>query len=324
MAEKLKLTDKKIIYALDFDARMPVSKLAKEVGISKQVAKYRIENLVKRKVITGFYTDINASKIGLGIYMVYFKFHHMSPEIEKKFIKHMCSQEGVGVNISVNGKWDYTIDLWAPSIMHFKRNYQAIMKDYERYVKSKQVVIETDFYYTKPTPILDKKSERRIVMTGDIERVELDSADKQILKHLSKNCRISLAELGNQIGLTPNAVKSRVKRLERENIILGYRVFINYQLLGFLHYRVFLHLENLTEEVEKKIIDFLLARKQVVSITKTIGYCELECRAIVENTDEFYELMNSLRNEFPNSIKEYEPIIYHKMHGAWNYYPFSE
>ena len=35
----------------------------------------------------------------------------------------MLSQENVGVNISINGKWDYTIDLWAPSIMHFKKYY---------------------------------------------------------------------------------------------------------------------------------------------------------------------------------------------------------
>src|SRR3989339_894662 len=205
--EELDLINSKIIYTLDFDARMPLSQLAKKVGISKQVAKYRIENLVKRGVIKGFYTDINASKLGLEIYMVYFKFHKMTPEIEKKFIKHMCSQESVGVNISVNGKWDYTIDLWAQSIMHFKRYYQNIMKDYEKYVKNKQVVIETDFYYFKPKQILDIKSDEQITMTGDIERDELDKIDRKILIHLSKNSRISLVELGRLVQLTPNAIK---------------------------------------------------------------------------------------------------------------------
>ena len=322
--EELDLTDRKIIYALDFDSRMPLSQLAKKVGISKQVAKYRIENLVKRGVIKGFYTDINASKLGLEIYMVYFKFHKMTPEIEKNFIQHMCSQESVGVNISVNGKWDYTIDLWAPSIMHFKRYYQKIMKDYEKYVKSKQVFIETDFYYFKPKPILDKKSDEQITMTGDIESIELDKADRIILSNLCRNCRIPLVELGKIVNLTPNAVKERIKLLEKNKIILGYRVFINYQLLGFLHYRVFLHLENLTEEAERRIIQCLKYHKTCVSITKTIGYCELEFRAICENVDEFYRLMEELRNKFSDYIKEYESIIYSKMHDVWNYFPFSD
>ena len=323
MAEELDLIDRKIIYTLDFNSRMPLTQLAKRVGISKQVAKYRIENLVKRGIIMGFYTDINASKIGLEIYMVYFKFHKMTPEIEKKFIKHMCSQESVGVNISVNGKWDYTINLWAESIMHFKRYYQNIMKDYEKYVKNKQVVIETDFYYFKPKPILDIKSDEQITMTGDIEGVKLDEIDKKILAQLAKNARISLVELAKIINLTPNAVKERIKSLEKNNIILGYRVFLNYQLLGFLHYRVFLHLENLTEEIERKIIQFLKYHKTCVSITKTIGYCELEFRPIVKDVDEFYKLMEELRNKFSDYLKEYESIIYYKMHDVWNYFPFS-
>ena len=322
MAEQLDLTDRKIIYTLDFNSRMPLSQLAKKVGISKQVAKYRLENLVKKGIIKGFYTDINASKLGLEIYMVYFKFHKMTPEIEKKFIEHMCSQESIGVNISVNGKWDYTIDLWASSIMHFKRQYQKIMKDYEKYVKSKQVIIETDFYYFKPKPILGIKSDEQITMTGDIEKVAIDEIDKKILSHLAKNSRVPLVELARIVKLTPNAVKERIRTLEKNGIILGYRVFINYQLLGFLHYRVFLHLENV-EEIERKIIQFLKYHKTCVSITKTIGYCELEFRPIVKNVDEFYKLMEELRNKFSDYLKEYEPIIYYKMHDVWNYFPFS-
>ena len=197
------------------------------------------------------------------------------------------------------------------------------MKDYEKYVKSKQVIIETDFYYFKPKPILDIKSDEQITMTGDIEKVAIDNIDKKILSQLAKNSRIPLVELAKIVKLTPNAVKERIKMLEKNGIILGYRIFLNYQLLGFLHYRVFLHLENV-EEVEKKIIQFLKYYKTCVSITKTIGYCELEFRAICENVDEFYRLMEELRNKFSDYIKEYESIIYSKMHDVWNYFPFSD
>lgn len=324
MIDTLDLIDRKIIYMLDFDSRMPLSKLARNLRISKQVAKYRIDNLVRNNIIMGFYTDINASKLGLEIYMIYFKFHKMTPEIEKRFILHMCSQNGVGVNISVNGKWDYTIDVWAASIMHFKRYYSNIMRDYEKYVKTKQVVIETDFYYFKPKQILHQKNDAQITMTGDIIHEEIDVIDKQILVRISKNSRISLIQLSNELGYTPNALKQRIRNLENKKIILGYRVFINYQKLGFLHYRVFLHLENMSDETERKMIQFLKYDKNCVSITKTIGLCELEFRAICTNIEEFYELMDRFRSEFSDNVKEYESIIYSKMHGVWNYYPFPD
>jgi DNA-binding Lrp family transcriptional regulator len=325
MPEELDLLDRKLIYALDFNARMPLSVLAKKLRVSKQVAKYRIDGLLRRGVIRGFYTDINASKLGLEIYMVYFKFRGMAPEVEKAFMEHMRSQEGVGVNISVNGKWDYTIDVWAESIMHFKRIYQRIMKDYERYVKEKQVVIETDFYYFKPKQMLDGEPDghEQITMTGDIEKMELDGTDRKILSVLSRNSRVPLVELGKATGLTPGAVKKRVRSLEKSGIILGYRVFIDYQLLGFLHYRVFLHMENFTDDVERRVIGFLKRHRACVSVTKTIGYCELEFRPVVRSVGEFYGLMDELRREFSDYLKEYESIIYYKMHDVWNYFPFK-
>ena len=322
MLDKLDLIDKKLIYTLDLDARMPLSKIAKKLRVSKQVVKYRLDNLVSKGIIRGFYADINSSKLGLEIYMIYFKFHKMPLTIEKKFIKHMCSQKGIGVNISINGKWDYMVDLWAKSPVHFKKQYQEIMKDYEQYIKNKQIIIETDFYYFKPTHILDKPSNKKIIMTGNLEEIKLDNIDKKIIITLTKNCRISLVELAKLVGLTPNAVKNRIKQLEKNNIILGYQVFIDYQKLGFLHYRVFLHIENLTQELENSIIEFLRLNKTCVSITKTIGYCELEFRSIVKSVDEFYALIEELRKEFADYLKDYEPIIYSKMHDVWNYFPF--
>ena len=195
------------------------------------------------------------------------------------------------------------------------------MGDYEKYVKTKQIVIETDFYYFKPKPILNKKSEEQITMTGDIEKNNLDKVDKELLSLLARDARISLIELSGKLSLSPNAIKKRIKEMEKNNIILGYRVFINYQLLGMTHYRIFLHMENLDESAEKRVIVFLRYSKNCISITKTIGYCELEFRAICENMDEFYNLMDELRTKFSDYIKDYELIIYSKMHDVWNYYP---
>jgi DNA-binding Lrp family transcriptional regulator len=59
MSKKLDLLDRKILYELDFNSRIPLSILARKLNISKQVAKYRIDSLVKRDIIKGFYTDIN-------------------------------------------------------------------------------------------------------------------------------------------------------------------------------------------------------------------------------------------------------------------------
>ena len=86
---------------------------------------------------------------------------------------------------------------------------------------------------------------------------------------------------------------------------------------------MFLHLDFLTEEKEKKIIAFLKNQKPVISVTKTIGYCDFEFRAIVKDIHEFYTLMEDLRKQFPDMIKDYESILYYKFHQNLNYFPFD-
>ena len=49
----------KILYELSKNSRIPTTRLAKTVGISREVADYRIKNLITQGIITSFITDID-------------------------------------------------------------------------------------------------------------------------------------------------------------------------------------------------------------------------------------------------------------------------
>ena len=61
----------------------------------------------------------------------------------------------------------------------------------------------------------------------------IDEISRKILRELQKDARISFAELGRQVGLSPSATAERVRRLEDEGIIRGYRVDIDPRALGY-------------------------------------------------------------------------------------------
>jgi Lrp/AsnC family transcriptional regulator, leucine-responsive regulatory protein len=52
----------------------------------------------------------------------------------------------------------------------------------------------------------------------------LDKVDEQILVELKTNGRTSHAELSAKVNLSRNAVRARIKRLEREGFIKGYTI----------------------------------------------------------------------------------------------------
>lgn len=320
--QELDTLDRKLLYQLDFDARAPLSKIAKKLHTSIQVVKYRLDRLEERKIIQGYYVDINASKLGYSIYLIYLKFQNMTESIEKEFISHIGNQGSIGVNVSINGIWDFCVGIWAKTIPSFEQTCKLILQPYEKYIRSKTIMIETEFHYFKPKQIHKEQNHDEIAMYGNVSAVAIDDIDHKILSILSKNCRTSLIEIGKELKLTDNAIKKRIQHLEKNNIILGYRVMINYPELGFLHYRVFIHIENTTSMNEKKLIGFLKYQAPIVSVTRTIGFDELEFRCVVKSVDEFYQLMNIIKNSFPELIS-YDSILYYKFHQSLNYYPFN-
>jgi Lrp/AsnC family leucine-responsive transcriptional regulator len=67
---------------------------------------------------------------------------------------------------------------------------------------------------------------------GENADAELDDIDLRILGHLQDDCRISLARLGEAVGLSAPAVLERIKKLEAARIITGYHAILDARRLG--------------------------------------------------------------------------------------------
>ena len=61
----------------------------------------------------------------------------------------------------------------------------------------------------------------------------LDQINLRLLTELESDGRLSMAELGRRIGMSPPAVAERVQRLERAGVITGYRAELSPAGLGF-------------------------------------------------------------------------------------------
>jgi Lrp/AsnC family leucine-responsive transcriptional regulator len=61
----------------------------------------------------------------------------------------------------------------------------------------------------------------------------LDEISRKLLQELQKDARIPFAELGRRVGLSASATAERVRRLEDEGIVRGYRVDIDPRALGY-------------------------------------------------------------------------------------------
>ncbi len=60
-----------------------------------------------------------------------------------------------------------------------------------------------------------------------------DSLDGKILELLQKNARLTFAQIGRTVGLSPSAVGERVQRLEDTEVIVGYTTQVSPSKLGW-------------------------------------------------------------------------------------------
>jgi Lrp/AsnC family transcriptional regulator, leucine-responsive regulatory protein len=61
----------------------------------------------------------------------------------------------------------------------------------------------------------------------------LDATNRALLAELQADARLPVAELGRRVGLSPPAVAERLRRLEADGVIRGYRADIDPRALGF-------------------------------------------------------------------------------------------
>jgi len=65
--------------------------------------------------------------------------------------------------------------------------------------------------------------------------VKLDRIDRAILATLADNARITVTELSERVGLSKTPCAARLRRLEEEGVILGYKPILNHVKLGEGH-----------------------------------------------------------------------------------------
>jgi Lrp/AsnC family leucine-responsive transcriptional regulator len=91
----------------------------------------------------------------------------------------------------------------------------------------------------------------------------LDVHGRKLLNELQANSRLSIAELGRRVGLSPTATGERLKQMEEIGILHGYTVEIDREALGLevlafirmscpgQNYHRFLHYVQTLEEVRE-------------------------------------------------------------------------
>src|SRR3989344_1142195 len=322
----LKLTkiELKLLGQLEQDARQTLSQIAKNLNTSQQVISYRIKSLERKKIIGGYYTLINITNLGYTSYRTMIRISNFNEQTYSEIINYLIKHGNVLWLVECGGRWDILVNFIAKDINEYNKIIKEFKNKFPEQIQNYDIstTVEVTYfgrdYFTKTAreiktlPYFGKKSKTK----------ELDNIDLQILNMISEKARFNSVEIAQKLKISPNTITARIKNMKKSGLIQGFKPLIHLENTQYSGYKAAIKFQNITEDKEKQIINYLKTNVNIVAIIKLVGIWDFEIEFEVENKEKMLELTRSFRDYFKDIIKEFEVIhLFHEY--KYNFFPRS-
>lgn len=328
MAIKLDLKDRKILYELDTNCRQPLSAIAKKVRLSKQTVINRVRMLEREGAIQKYLAIIDLSKLGYSGYKVFIRLQSADKKLAEEIVSYIIGHHCVQWASSTDGEFDLNFNIFAKNSEELYAHLLELNNRYGKFISQRQVMMLTvGKFYLRDYLIGKNESGARKPMHFGTRReggqVLIDEKDRVILHMLGNDARAQVQAIAHEISLSPDAVRLRIKKLEKMGIIQNYALLLNNSALGQLHYKVLLRMENLDEKRGKGFEEYLRQHPNVWFSSKAIGQWDGEMNVEVKNQEEFRKIMNEMKEKFSDIMKDYSVLSIYSV-DKFNFYPFEK
>ncbi len=133
----LEKTDGQILQEIKAHARKPYEATAQKAGLTRNAAKYRIQNLEKKGIIAGYKMMVDFRHFDRQTYKIFIKYDTSKMQDETNLLHYLHHTPGVLSTVKLLGKWDLDIEIQVPNARALQkflielRNKHVIIKDYE-------------------------------------------------------------------------------------------------------------------------------------------------------------------------------------------------
>jgi DNA-binding Lrp family transcriptional regulator len=305
---KLDLIDRKILYELDIDARQPISKLAKKLQRKRNTIEYRIKKLQDLGIIKNFVTLLDAEKLGFTVWNVYLQFQDINPEVEQTIIDYLKKSKKVWWVAQTTGKFDFIYSVVIKNIKELYALVREFNSKFSKYILNQEIIAHVEVDIFSRGYFLDKPSVG-VKWSKSSEKIELDPIDKQILRLLSTNARISSVDIAQKIKSSPRVVIYRIKQLQKSGIITRFRLQPDINKIGYSFYKVIVYLKNFSEKQDSQLSEYCKSLGNIFHYERKMGSWMLELEMDIENYEKAHALMKNMKEKYPDYIKCFDLML---------------
>ena len=300
MADGVRLDrkDKLLLSLLYNNSRMSFTEMGRKLRLSSSAVERRVRRLKGAGVISLLMADVNFLKLGLKSYRLYFRFDALGRETEAGVLKLFEAYPRTLWGVISEGEYDVLWRLIEKDESDVEKAAYLMMEKFGGRIVEKTVATTTYQAYLAWNKAFgtERHAPMPIERISEVEAV--DGTDMKILSALYSNARETTVALSKLVGLTPDAVQHRIRRLTDRGIILGYTAWFDAKKLGFNYYKILVGFRSATKGKEQEFLAFCLESDDVIFINKTIGSWDMEVDIIVRDNEELHAFMREIKTRF--------------------------
>ncbi|PIN75649.1 hypothetical protein COV18_02270 [Candidatus Woesearchaeota archaeon CG10_big_fil_rev_8_21_14_0_10_37_12] len=306
----LNSVDKKILWALHNNSRLPVSKVAKKCRISREIAEYRIKKLEKTGIIKGFVARVDMSFLCAGVGSALFKLIRFDEKRLSGILDFLKAHRSVNWIAELCGTADIVIVFLYKSSEDLAQIITEISEFIGSNLKEHQIQLYISEYKFSREGLVAEDARKfispLISFKDHSEKKDLDKIDKLLLGILANNCRIKNIELAKKLKISEDAVRRRIISLEKRGLLLGYSITIDVNKLGFESYYVQLQIDQMTNQTIAKIKYYCETSPYVTYCSRIAGRYNVVMTVCAKNRNHFNDLLRDLRKHFGAQLLDYD------------------
>ncbi len=133
----------------------------------------------------------------------------------------------------------------------------------------------------------------------------LDVIERRIIYELEKDCKISVSELGQRLGISKRMAEYHLHKLIKKKAIVNFVAIVDFSKLGFVNHEVWMQIRNVAPEKKRKFLDFLLKHPRVGYLAACGGKFDYVVSIMAEDTVSFSDILREIISENPGVVLSY-------------------
>ncbi|QDX41628.1 Lrp/AsnC family transcriptional regulator [Salarchaeum sp. JOR-1] len=144
-------TDRAILQALQEDARVPFSEIARRIDMSSATVHDRVKRMEEEGVIRGYHADVDPEAIGYGLSAIVGL--RVEQGREDEALDLLKSIDGVQEITLTTGEWDIVMRVYAPDTAKLRELMFDRIAQVEGFARSQTMVVLDTEYRTHELPV---------------------------------------------------------------------------------------------------------------------------------------------------------------------------